>query len=116
MEINANVILARCGEEKKLYGMRVQEMDHDWIRTWAFPIKEELAHREGFDKVSLKGSFNRTKEYPGCPYCGGYGFIVCGKCKKISCYHDEELSICRWCGNRAKTKEADTLDVTGGDF
>ena len=116
MLVNANVILAKCSADKELYGMRVEERDGDWVRTWAFKIKEEMARHEGFDKVSINGTYSRTSAYPGCPYCGGNGFIVCGVCKKISCYHDEEIGVCRWCGNASAVTTKERLDVTGGDF
>lgn len=96
--------------------MRVEECGRDWIRTWAFKIREDMARREGFDKVFINGSFARTEEYPGCPYCGGNGFIVCGVCKKISCYNGEDIGVCRWCGNQAAVEKRDRLDVKGGDF
>lgn len=116
MLVNANVILAKCKGSDKLYGMRVQEKDGDWIRTWAFRIKEEMARQEGFDKVEINGSFSRTAEYPGCPYCGATNFIVCGKCNKISCYNNEKISVCNWCGNSSKIVAKQRLDVAGGDF
>lgn len=116
MIINANVILAKCRTDKELYGMRVEECGKDWIRTWAFKIREDMARHEGFDKVFISGSFAMTDEYPGCPYCGGNRFIVCGVCKKISCYNGEDISVCRWCGNKSTVVKRDRLNVKGGDF
>ncbi len=115
MKLEANVILGKC-YNKELYGMRVQKADGDWIRTWAFPIKEGTASEEGFDKVKITGSFHAADDYPGCPYCEGQGFIVCGVCKKISCYHGEEISVCHWCGNSSRVTISDSLDVSGGGY
>lgn len=116
MRVKANVILAKCRTERELYGMRVEERGGDWIRTWAFPIRQELAEKEGFDKVQIQGSFTTTEDYPGCPYCGTDGFFVCGKCGKLNCYRGEETTVCLWCGNRAGVRSVDRLDVTGGGY
>lgn len=116
MRVKANVILAKCRTERQMYGMRVEETGGDWIRTWAFPIKEELAVQEGFDKVKIDGSFLATEDYPGCPYCGARNFFVCGSCGKLNCYNGEKITTCKWCGNSAETYSADTLSVTGGGY
>ena len=116
MRVKAKVILSRCKDKKHLFGMRVQEHNGDWVRTWAFPIQEETALQEGFDKVQIQGKLNVTDEYPGCPFCGSKEFFVCGKCKKINCYYGEEITTCRWCGSSADTKGADNFDVTGGGY
>lgn len=94
MKLEANVVLARCSN-KALYGMRVEKKANDWFRTWAFPIKEGDAAEEGFDNVTISGSFYAEEGYPGCPYCGRSNFIVCGVCKKISCWNpEEEMAPC----------------------
>lgn len=116
MRVKANVILAKCRTDRQMYGIRVEERGGDWIRTWAFPIKEELAVQEGFDKVNINGSFTATEDYPGCPYCGTRNFFVCGRCGKLNCWSGEEFTTCRWCGNSAETRSADTLTVTGGGY
>lgn len=44
----AVVLIAKCGERHKTYGMRLEKTGHDrWLTTWAFPIKESSAKREG---------------------------------------------------------------------
>lgn len=115
MKLEANVILGKC-YNKGVYGMRVQHIDNDWIRTWAFPIQENNASEEGFDQVTITGSFDTVEGYPGCPYCEHTGFIVCGKCKKISCYHGEEMSVCQWCGNSSRVSTFSSLDLSGGGY
>ena len=116
MRVKANVILAKCRTERELYGMQVEERNGDWIRTWAFPIKEELATKEGFDKVQIHGSFQSTEDYPGCPYCGTEGFFVCSTCGKLNCWNGETTTVCKWCGKSAGVRTADSLDVTGGGY
>lgn len=115
MKVNANIVLAKCRTQDELYGMRVEERDGDWMRTWAFPMNQEMADREGFSRMALSGSFYETEEYPGCPYCGGSRFIVCAECKKISCYHESEGGVCRWCGYTAEVETVETLNVEGGE-
>ena len=72
MKKEASVILAKCAQDK-LYGIRIEKRDNDWVRTWAFKLKEETAEKEGFDKINFTGSFYTDEEYPGCPYCGANG-------------------------------------------
>ena len=50
MKKEASVILAKCAQDK-LYGIRIEKRDNDWVRTWAFKLKEETAEKEGFDKT-----------------------------------------------------------------
>jgi len=120
----ASVILAKCNVHSGTFGIRVEKRESDWVRTWAFPIDEAKAKREGFDKNKISGSLQATPDYPGCPYCGTYEFVQCG-CGKISCYHESEAegrveekpdrksrnkSIgasfrCPWCGRVAKEIE-----------
>ena len=46
----AVIVLAKCGESHKTYGMRAERHGKDnWLITWAFPIKETSAKREGYD-------------------------------------------------------------------
>ena len=42
MKKEASVILAKCAQDK-LYGIRIEKRDNDWVRTWAFKLKEETA-------------------------------------------------------------------------
>ena len=81
----AVVLIAKCGESHKTYGMRLEKTGHDrWLTTWAFPIKESSAKREGYDKVQVKGDISFADDYPGCPYCGGRGLTLCS-CGHLSC-------------------------------
>ena len=92
MKKEASVILAKCAQDK-LYGIRIEKRDNDWVRTWAFKLKEETAEKEGFDKINFTGSFYTDEEYPGCPYCGAKKCFVCGNCGKV--IHDILKSLLR---------------------
>lgn len=60
MKKEASVILAKCAQDK-LYGIRIEKRDNDWVRTWAFKLKEETAEKEGFVKTILPEAFTQTK-------------------------------------------------------
>jgi hypothetical protein len=131
--MNAKVVLAKCpeiagqkqkarapaseraGEPSGVYGMRIEERDGDWVRTWAFKTDEKKAGREGFDAEKANGSLTPVDEYPGCPYCGTSSLFQCGSCGKISCYHGEKKMVCPWCGKTVKEiKEVDAVEVKAG--
>lgn len=48
-ELNeAVVVLSKCAEVHKTYGIRAERISHNaWQFTWAFQIKEASAKREG---------------------------------------------------------------------
>ena len=117
-EINATVVLAKCPKTKKLYGMRVEQRGKDWVRTWAFPIDEQRAKHEGFEKNKVSGSMNAADGYPGCPHCGTNGFVLCG-CGKISCWsggNESKKYTCPWCGQTGVLRITEKFDVKGGDY
>lgn len=117
--MEANILLFKCSRSNQLYGVRVQKMkDGDWWRTWAFKIKSQYAKREGYDRTQVLGNLNSTKDYPGCPYCGTYGFVQCVQCKKLSCWNGETSLICPWCGEEMENIIAATekFSVTGDKF
>ena len=103
----ANVILAKCSVHSGTFGIRVEKRENDWVSTWAFPIDESRAKREGFDKTKVTGSFRAVEGYPGCPYCGTAALVQCG-CGKMFCYKESGTSAkserkaenslrCPWC-------------------
>ena len=99
-EINdAVVVLCKCGKHHKTYGIRAEKRESDsWACTWAFPIKESSAKREGYDKSSIKGNIVFTEEFPGCPYCGGRNWTVCS-CGHLNCtLVTNGIFTCEWCG------------------
>lgn len=106
--MEARIGLCRCREGKKTYGIRFQAIDDGWEMTWAFPIKEHVAKREGYVDTKIVGNIEVGKEYPGCPYCGVKYFVVCG-CGKLTCNNFPTGDFkCEWCGTTG------TLEKYGG--
>ena len=67
---NVAVGVAKCPSTGRIYGVRVEERpDKKWIATWAFPIKPELAKREGYIENQFPPDLLYDKNFPGCPYC-----------------------------------------------
>lgn len=44
----ARIALCKCGESKKIYGVRMEKAQGGWNCTWAFPISADSAKREGY--------------------------------------------------------------------
>ena len=117
--MEASVILGRCPQGGRTYGMRIEKMeDGDWWRTWAFPVQDSQAEREGYDRTPVQGNLRGFEGYPGCPYCGTTGFVQCNVCHKLTCWKGEEKIVCQWCGKELKGIRiaTDKFDVTGGDM
>ena len=95
----AVIVLTKCSKNHKTYGIRAEKLGRDhWSFTWAFPLKEESARHEGYDKTSIKGTIEIDHEYPGCPFCGTSKIVLCD-CGHLSCNHAVEGKItCPWCG------------------
>ncbi len=117
--MEAVVILEKCSKNRRAFGVRTQKMeDGDWWRTWAFPIDENRARSEGYDLTPIQGNLYRLEEYPGCPYCGAYNFVQCGRCHKISCWNGEKALTCPWCENHMTNiiTATDKFELSGGDL
>ena len=101
-EKEAVIILGKCREVHKTYGIRVERRDSkSWLATWAFPIKEKNAQREGYDKTVIKGNVYNAEDYPGCPYCKCKEFTVCGNCGHVGCtILKDDVYTCEWCGSQ----------------
>ena len=113
---NVVVVTARCSKNKQSYGIRYQEMSPgNWEGTWAFPIKEAAAKREGFDKQQISGTLDFADDYPGCPYCGAISSVKCG-CAAVGCWDGESSTYtCPGCGSTGEISGiADSL-TAGGD-
>ncbi|GHS85652.1 hypothetical protein AGMMS49957_02210 [Synergistales bacterium] len=95
----AVIALCKCKKNKKLYGVRFERTSMNaWQYTWAFPIKEATARREGYEGTTITGNVEPAADYPGCPYCGSKYFVVC-QCGKLNCnISDSGLFTCEWCG------------------
>jgi DNA-directed RNA polymerase subunit RPC12/RpoP len=132
----ANVILAKCGVHTSAFGIRVEERGNEWVSTWAFPIDESKAKREGYDKTKITVSFIPTDDYPGCPHCGSKDLIQCG-CGRMICRRegmtfansekksekkqerktDDHIFRCPWCGVVIKEiQEAESFTVKTNNF
>lgn len=111
----AVVILCKCGEVHKTYGIRAEKTaTNKWKFTWAFPIKEASAKREGYDKTTIGGDISYNAEYPGCPYCGQRGFTVCG-CGHLNCtILKNGIFTCEWCGSQGTLEDYDGGDIKAG--
>lgn len=95
----ATVAICKCKETHKSFGVRFETVGQGhWKYTWAFPIKEAAAKREGYDATTIDGFIEPDIDYPGCPYCHSCYFVVC-QCGKLNCNvsngHD---FTCEWCG------------------
>lgn len=116
--MKATVLLQKCTQTEKVFGVRVQEMeDGEWYRTWAFPISEECANREGYQNTHIASMLPALDEYPGCPYCKSKRFFYDAYCGKISCYHGEEKITCPWCkGTYDVVTLTEKINIDGGDM
>ena len=116
--MTANVILAKCSKHNKSFGVRVEKRENDWVRTWAFPIDEAKAKREGFHKTKIKGSLDDTPEYPGCPHCGCHNLLQCYTCNNMICWNGESTSVyCHHCNTQINDIETvESFDVKSGGY
>lgn len=113
----ATVALCKCKETHKTYGVRFEKTaEGNWVYTWAFPIKESSAKREGYDGTVIEGAIMPREDYPGCPYCGSKFFVVCS-CGKLNCnIGTPGLFICEWCGMKGELGGYDGSGIhAGGD-
>lgn len=111
----AVIVLCKCGKHHKTYGIRAEKRGRNsWVWTWAFPIKESSAKREGYDKSSIKGTIVYADEYPGCPYCGSKSFTVCS-CGHLSCTIVKDgIFTCEWCGIQGTIGDYNGESISAG--
>lgn len=111
----ALVVLCKCGETHKSYGIRTEKKDKKrWELTWAFPIKESAAKREGYDRTSIGGEISYASEYPGCPYCGRRELTVCS-CGHLNCtVLKNGVFTCEWCGAQGTIGDYTGEAITAG--
>ena len=112
----AAVVVAMCPQAKETYGIRIEKQGDTWVRTWAFPVKKDVAEREHFESTLNLSGWKSSEGYPGCPYCRSNDFIQCGRCHKLYCYHGESKVVCPFCGNNGEIVYASWDDVTGGGY
>lgn len=114
----ATVAICKCKETHKSYGVRFEKIaDGHWKYTWAFPIKEAAAKREGYDSTIIDGTIEADDDYPGCPYCGAKYFIVC-ECEKLNCNIGAYGEFtCEWCGITGELVDYSGSGIrSGGDI
>ncbi len=110
----AVVVLCKCGEVHRTFGIRTEKRNNEWYFTWAFPIKEASAKREGYDQTKVVGQILLEKEYPGCPYCKNKGFVVCS-CGHICCNITKDgIFTCEWCGSSGALEDYDGAGIKAG--
>ncbi|TGX96150.1 hypothetical protein E5357_17165 [Hominisplanchenecus murintestinalis] len=116
--LEASVVMAKCRTSHQPYGIRIEKRrNNTWYCTWAFKLSEKSAGNEGYGSTMISGRVDVDPEYPGCPYCGGNGWVSCGHCNKLTCYNGEGDSFtCAWCGNSGKLQSAETFDLSGGGY
>jgi predicted RNA-binding Zn-ribbon protein involved in translation (DUF1610 family) len=68
------------------------------------------------DAPVATGAFYADPAYQGCPSCGARGFVRCGKCDHLGCWHEEsEVFRCAHCGSSGPiTGTIESLDSLGG--
>jgi len=120
--LNAKVILARCSQSRKSFGIRIEQRGNNWIMTWAFPVDEHKALREGYSANSaVTMSGEKDANFPGCPCCRSDSIVLC-ECGKIGCQGGvkqkaSSLSYpCPWCNKELPVYAAQSLNVSGGGY
>lgn len=97
-QMEARIALCKCKEGRRSYGVRFERMEKGWKYTWAFPVKEAAAKREGYDETQIVGNIGPDDDYPGCPFCGARYFVICD-CGKLNCNNGSSSNfVCDWCG------------------
>lgn len=98
--LEAAIVLAKCTQAHKTYGMRAEKAaSGGWLINWAFPIKDDVAKREGYDRTTIKGNIQISEEYPGCPYCNQTPVTLC-ICGHLNCTHTKDKVLkCEWGGS-----------------
>ena len=100
----AEVMLCKCPTTGKTFGIRVEKIDFDlWLQTWAFPVDEMIAKREGYKTSLIIGKITSSNDYPGCPYCGSRNWIHCGNCNNLTDDNHGAVKFkCGWCGKEGR--------------
>lgn len=99
---NVVIVMSRCQQNRESFGIRFEEKaPGQWFADWAFPVKESLGKKEGYDKNEIKGNILLDSEYPGCPHCSKSSIVLCVTCDKVSCYDGTSQNVvCGWCNTR----------------
>lgn len=103
---NVVIIMARCRHSGQGFGIRFEEKSRSqWVGDWAFPVKEQVAKKEGYDRSEIRGTFSFDEAYPGCPHCGAKDLFKC-HCSKVACWDGESRTVvCPWCKAKCRLTE-----------
>ena len=112
----AQVVLAKCSQTGKLYGITMEKRGNKWVEVWAFKIDERDVQKENFATEAVSGEIEIGSEYPGCPYCGKMGWCACDQCGKLTCWEGAPTSTCGFCGATGQVIGATRFDLRGGGF
>jgi hypothetical protein len=114
----AVIAVCKCPETKRIFGVRMENTGRDqWEMTWAFPIKEDTAKREGYDSTTVSGQVGASIDFPGCPYCQSTNLLLCAHCGKIFCNTGQTTVTCPWCGTSGQVGGGGKVSFkTGGDL
>jgi hypothetical protein len=97
------IVIGRCARNRGAFGIRFELSGGQWTSTWASPLKEGAANREGHDKSEITGNIVIGSSYPGCPYCRATSWVTCGTCSKLACWDgDFHRVTCPWCGTESE--------------
>lgn len=109
------ILIAKCNDCGKLYGIRVEKMNNGgWQNTWAFPLSDKNAKTEKYDSF-IEGKISLNPNYPGCPYCKSEAFFKCS-CGKLSCWDGYSSEAkCSWCGKKSNIGGS-IKELEGGKF
>lgn len=115
--MNAEVVSAKCGSSKLVFGIRLEEVSSGaWAMNWAFPIDAERVVAEGYEGT-IVGSPSIDPVYPGCPSCGNKSIMQCFRCRAITCLGAEaRVGTCAYCGNAGRIEGSITSMQGSGDL
>lgn len=96
--MNVVIAVAKCSRAKNTFGIRIEEISHaTWEANWAFPLKDDVAKREGYTSESVRGTFQIGADYPSCPYCEATSIFYC-QCHRVACWNGRDKTVtCPWC-------------------
>jgi hypothetical protein len=110
------VVPARCSHGNHLLCIRMEQVaPSQWMATWAFKVREDVAMREGYDARPLEGSFGFAPGYPGCPHCESCSFYVCG-CGMVVCWNGQDrVATCPSCRSTSELIDRELVIRAHGD-
>ena len=106
VEEEQGVVMARCSQSGRGFGMRFEEQGRGhWIADWAFDTKETPARREQCSRGEITGDLKFAAAYPGCPHCGAPSIFQC-VCGQVACWDGESRTVtCPWCGTTVELRD-----------